>query len=373
MGKIDTTKLTLDDGMAGLFDAMTDVEEMAVGTAPAFYDQFPISWITERSPVQTRAPFDPDQNEGDAELVESIKEQGVVLPIMVVVIDSDDEESQYRLIAGHRRVDGSLVAGQDTIRALVYPAATPDDVLDSLTFLENFHRSDPTAMETAMLVELLIERHGWTQDVAAKTLRIGVGTVNRYMALAKADSQIQTLATEGVIGLASAKKLSQVPNEKLPAAIDAITRRGLAVTDAVELAVQGDLRGSNEKDAAPKKSKKKQAVRQNEFVIAVLGEDQGARFYKALANDTYFSGLSLDAQCAVAILAKVGNGKWKATAQRYSNLNRASQRALVRCAAAIRKLYTIQKVRSDTDDAANILEALDAATSQLVLDVRGEE
>jgi len=191
------------------------------------------------------------------------------------------------------------------------------------------------------------------------------------MSLANADQQIRDLSAAGDIGLASAKKLSGLPESQLPSAIDAIKNRGLTVTDAVDLASNGDLRKSTANTPkAPKiKTAKKNQVVPDDFVIAVLGKDASARFYKALANDTYFQSISPDARCAVAVLAIVGDGKWKATSQRFADMGRSSQNVLTRCVAGLRKLYNLQKARKDTVDAADILKALDIATAHLAADI----
>ena len=112
---------------------------------------------------QPRVYFDEDELN---ELSQSIKEKGVIQPLIV----SKKTDDQYELIAGERRLRASKIAGLDTVPVVVQEVTSGDSMLE-LALIENIQRTDLNALEEAEAYKKLIERFGYTQEETAK--RVG--------------------------------------------------------------------------------------------------------------------------------------------------------------------------------------------------------
>jgi len=115
------------------------------------------------------------------ELSRSLKEKGLLQPISI--------DSNFRLLAGGRRIAAAQAAGFTKISAVIRPAADSLDQLE-VELYENVHRKDMTWPERAKL-EKRIEQiktkqdPGWTQRDQAKLLDVSLGAVNRRLQLAE--------------------------------------------------------------------------------------------------------------------------------------------------------------------------------------------
>ncbi|WP_448191590.1 ParB/RepB/Spo0J family partition protein [Azospirillum sp. sgz301742] len=105
-----------------------------------------------RNPEQPRKHFDPDEMEA---LAESIQRYGLKQPILV----QEAGQSGFMLVAGERRFRAHEMLGRDTIFAII----TSGDA-DELALVENVQRVDLDALELAMALGRLMERHGYTQE-----------------------------------------------------------------------------------------------------------------------------------------------------------------------------------------------------------------
>src|SRR5690606_29605892 len=114
----------------------------------------------KENPYQPRKRFDEDKIE---ELAQSIKEHGVLQPIIV-----KRSEIGYYIIAGERRVRACKRLGLTTIPAVVRDI--DDKVMAEIALLENLQREDLTIIEEATAYQTLIERHGLTQQELADRL-----------------------------------------------------------------------------------------------------------------------------------------------------------------------------------------------------------
>src|SRR5574344_2183660 len=119
--------------------------------------EIPISEIRS-NPYQPRTRFDP---ESLAELADSIKEHGVIEPIIV-----KKSIHGYELVAGERRTKASELAGKKTIPAIVKDFS--DEQMMDIAILENIQREDLSPIELADGFSKYIERTNLTQDEVAK-------------------------------------------------------------------------------------------------------------------------------------------------------------------------------------------------------------
>jgi len=131
---------------------------------------------------------DPDQprktfhEESLQELAQSIKERGVLEPIVV-----RPKGEGYQIIMGERRWRASRLAGLAEIPAIIREVSDEEASVDSL--LENFQREDLNPIERAQAIENLLKFLSW--DQVSKNLGVGIPTLKRYLELLELPAFIQ--------------------------------------------------------------------------------------------------------------------------------------------------------------------------------------
>ena len=143
--------------------------------------QVRLDQIAGDSPFQSRGTtFDPTAYPEDAELLASIRECGVLEPIMLVRNGDSRELRTYNIVFGHRRRAAAQVAGQETIPAII---ARSGDDLGILTLAENTGGRKLSSYERAIaLTKLKQERPSLTQVVLAEKMGVSQGTVSNLLA-----------------------------------------------------------------------------------------------------------------------------------------------------------------------------------------------
>jgi len=173
---------------------------------------------------QPRTSFDP---EGLSELAASIRQHGVLQPIVV----SRDHEG-YELIAGHRRVLAARLAGKVSI-----PAVVREDVSDrlELALVENLQRADLNAIETARAYRLLMETYDLTQEQLAERLGKSRSAVANTLRTLSAPQALQDAVLEGKIGEGHLRALLPLPLSDALSALATVIASGLSVREAEAL------------------------------------------------------------------------------------------------------------------------------------------
>ncbi len=161
-------------------------------------------------------------------LADSIRRHGVLQPI--VVSRSDDG---FELVAGHRRVLASRMAGRTSI-----PAVVRDEVSDrlELALVENIQREDLNALETARAYKLLMETYGLTLEQLGERVGKSKSTVANTMRSLQAPQLLQDALTEGKISEGHLKALLSLDMSAAIAALGDIIAKGLSVREAEALA-----------------------------------------------------------------------------------------------------------------------------------------
>ncbi|MEI8127274.1 MAG: ParB/RepB/Spo0J family partition protein [Actinomycetota bacterium] len=159
--------------------------------------------ITSITPnrFQPRAVFDAVSL---SSLAESIKEMGVLMPL--IVRPSDSEDFDYELIAGERRLRAAALAGLTTIPVLVQES-TDDRLSLEQAIVENLHRVDLHALEEASAYQQLIDDFDLTHDQVA--LRVGKSraTVTNTLRLLQLGDPAQAALAKGTISAGHARAL----------------------------------------------------------------------------------------------------------------------------------------------------------------------
>jgi len=169
---------------------------------------------------QPRQHFD---QEAIAELAGSITAHGVLQPIVV-----SRTPDGFELIAGHRRVLASRLAGKTSI-----PAVVRDDVRDrlELALAENLQRTDLNAIETARAYKLLMETYDLTQEQLAERLGKSRSAVANTLRALQAPQILQDAVQEGKITEGHLRALLPLPLSEAIRALGEILAKGMSVRE----------------------------------------------------------------------------------------------------------------------------------------------
>lgn len=180
---------------------------------------------------QPRTVFDEDAL---AELVHSIREFGVLQPIVVRAIADSD---QFELIMGERRLRASKEAGLTAIPAIVRETADEDMLRDAL--LENLHRAQLNPLEEASAYQQLLADFGITQEELATRIGRSRPQISNTLRLLKLPGAVQLRVAAGVLSAGHARAiLSTGDPESMQRLADKIVNEDLSVRAAEAAAAQ---------------------------------------------------------------------------------------------------------------------------------------
>lgn len=207
--------------------------ESVPGTA---FGLLPVDAIAA-NPRQPRSVFDEDALD---ELVHSMREVGVLQPIVVRVIDP--EEPRFELIMGERRLRASREAGLESIPAIIRQVDDVDLLRDAL--LENLHRADLNPLEEAAAYQQLLDDFACTQQELSERIGRSRPQITNTLRLLKLPPLVQRRVAAGVISQGHARAILGLID---PAAMEVLAQRvvaeGLSVRateEAVVLLNRGD-------------------------------------------------------------------------------------------------------------------------------------
>ncbi len=188
----------------------------------------------ERSRFQPRAKFDPEQMR---ELADSIKQRGLVQPLLVRPLSNGKGNGRYELIAGERRWRAAREAGLTTIPAIVREAS--DEEALEIALIENLQREDLNAIEEARAYEQLATKFGLTQEQIAEKVGRNRATVANALRLLALPDEVQSWIAAGRLSVGHAKAilgLAIVEEQRLVA--DRVLRENLTVRQTEQLVEQ---------------------------------------------------------------------------------------------------------------------------------------
>ena len=180
------------------------LEEKIVNTTPKEEIQELKLSELRSNPYQPRKNFD---EEALKELSESIKEYGVIQPII-----AKKSIKGYEIIAGERRVKASIMAGKETIPAIVREFS--DEEMMEIALLENLQREDLNSIEEAEAYKKLLEELNITQDELAKRVGKSRSYITNMLGLLSLPDDIQKDVQEKNISMAHARVLSKLENKE---------------------------------------------------------------------------------------------------------------------------------------------------------------
>ncbi|HKU10354.1 MAG TPA: ParB/RepB/Spo0J family partition protein [Sinomonas sp.] len=165
---------------------------------------------------QPRTVFDEDEM---AELVHSVREIGVLQPI-VVRRSTEKGSSSYELVMGERRWRAVQQAGLETIPAIIRDTTDDDLLRDAL--LENLHRSQLNPLEEAAAYQQLLEDFGTTHEQLADRIGRSRPQVSNTIRLLRLPPLVQRRVAAGVLSAGHARALLSLPD---PGAMERVAQR----------------------------------------------------------------------------------------------------------------------------------------------------
>lgn len=217
-------------------DATEDLDAQSVDdpqlmVAGAYFSELPIDQVRPNR-WQPRQVF---EEEALAELVHSIKEIGLLQPVVVRRAGPDD----YELVMGERRWRAAQEAGLVAIPAIVRQTDDSDMLRDAL--LENLHRSQLNPLEEAAAYGQLLEDFGCTHDELAQRIGRSRPQISNTLRLLKLSPAVQRRVAAGVLSAGHARALLSVDDADLQDRLaQRVVAEGISVRGLEEIVAVGD-------------------------------------------------------------------------------------------------------------------------------------
>lgn len=243
----EASTTTDDDPTGTAADAASD--HGTAGSTPeggvvagAYFAEVPLDAITP-NPRQPRQVF---EEEAMAELVHSIREIGLLQPVVVRRLEDD----RYELVMGERRWRAGREAGLTTIPAIIRHTGDDDMLRDAL--LENLHRSQLNPLEEASAYAQMLEDFGCTHDDLAQRIGRSRPQISNTLRLLRLSPAVQRRVAAGVLSAGHARSLLAVDD---PDSQDRLAQRvvseGISVRGLEELVAVGET-GQKQGGRAPR-------------------------------------------------------------------------------------------------------------------------
>nr|WP_311252369.1 ParB/RepB/Spo0J family partition protein [Nocardioides sp. AE5] len=186
-----------------------------------------------------RQPRQVFEEEAMAELVHSIREIGLLQPVVVRRVDDVAGEAAYELIMGERRWRASQEAGLELIPAIVRQTDDDDMLRDAL--LENLHRSQLNPLEEAAAYSQMLEDFGCTHEELAQRIGRSRPQISNTLRLLKLSPAVQRRVAAGVLSAGHARSLLAVEDAEVQDRLaQRVVSEGISVRGLEEIVAVGD-------------------------------------------------------------------------------------------------------------------------------------
>lgn len=199
-------------------------EEVATAS-DASLRELPVDRI-QPGKYQPRSVFDADRLD---ELAESIRQQGVIQPVVVRVVG----DGAFELIAGERRWRAAQLAGIDTLPAIVREVA--DEVAIAMALVENIQREDLNPLEEAAALRRLVDEFQLTHQEAADAVGRSRSAVSNLLRLLALSEEVRELVDDRHLEMGHARALLALPDHLQPQAAREVVRKQLSVRETEAL------------------------------------------------------------------------------------------------------------------------------------------
>ena len=171
------------------------------------------------------------------ELAESIREQGVMQPLLVRLV----APGKYEIIAGERRFRAATLAGLKEVPVLV--SGADDQAAAAMALVENMQREDLNPLEESQGLARLIEEFCFTHEQAAKAVGKSRSAVTNLLRLNQLAKPVQAMLLAGDIDMGHARALLPLPGASQVALAQRIAAQGLSVREAERMSTALALAG----------------------------------------------------------------------------------------------------------------------------------
>jgi ParB family transcriptional regulator, chromosome partitioning protein len=165
-------------------------------------------------------------------LAQSIKEQGLMQPILVRAVGAD----KYEIIAGERRWRASQIAGLLDVPVLVKDV--PNESAAVMALIENIQREDLNPLEEAQGIDRLIREFGLTHDQAANAVGRSRSATSNLLRLLNLTAQVQTMLNAGDLDMGHARALLAVDAATQVQLAQFVVQKQLSVRETEKLVTQ---------------------------------------------------------------------------------------------------------------------------------------
>jgi ParB family chromosome partitioning protein len=187
--------------------------------------RIPIDEI-DPNPLQPRSTFQADRL---AELAQSIREHGIIQPLIV-----RSAVGRYQLVAGERRWRAAKIAGLSQVPVIVQDYA--DDLIMEVALIENIQREDLNPIEVAHAFERLAHDHKLSHEQIAERTGKDRTTITNMLRLLRLPGDIQLLLAEHRLSMGHARALLSLPTPELQIQVaERIASEGLSVRQVERL------------------------------------------------------------------------------------------------------------------------------------------
>lgn len=223
----------------GLNALIPGSEQMPVETEPTSKRVVNIEINSiKRNPNQPRLSINEEKL---TELSESIKEKGIIQPIIVRKTDDG-----YELIAGERRTLAARKAGFEMVPAIIYNVSNEESL--EFALIENIQRDDLNPLELANAYQMLINEFNLTQEEVSAKVGKDRASVANYLRLLALPQRVKQLVSEGKLSFGHARALLSLEDEAEQVLLAGIAvKEDLSVRQCENLVMSRSLKGKRQK------------------------------------------------------------------------------------------------------------------------------
>ena len=225
------------------------------------------------------------------ELAESIKAQGIMQPLLVRQLSSEQVQAVqpargakplYEIIAGERRFRAARLAGLDAVPVLV--RNVPDQAAAAMALIENMQREDLNPLEEAQGLQRLIKEFGLTHEAAAQSVGRSRSAASNLMRLLQLAEPVQAMLMAGDVDMGHARALLALDKATQISAANQIVGKKLSVREAESLAKKLSAEFTLT-SAKPKKEKSRDLKRLEEELSDTLASEVEIRIKKRVKRN----------------------------------------------------------------------------------------
>lgn len=192
------------------------------------------------------------------ELADSIRERGVMQPLLVREI----EGGRYEIIAGERRFRAAKLAGLNEVPVRILEV--DDQAAAAIALIENMQREDLNPLEESRGLSRLIHEFSFTHEQAAKAVGKSRSAITNLLRLSQLSGAVQAMLLSGDLDMGHARALLSLPGASQVALAQKIVAQGLSVREAERLASSAALAAGDLSRNTPTKGKKKHLISQDQ-------------------------------------------------------------------------------------------------------------